>query len=248
MSDMIKKLQVAAEAQLGHPICLASISLLDREIAKGRLEQIIDTAVANVGLTQAFDFKPNDLRSALYNEGWFDLDYDGLEVAFLTVESDYTGTINLDLALMDEGAMETIRRHYNVTGTTLPVQCRDGTLPKTCEKLTSQRRVAIREALKALTRPPFDDWNRDMPPSISKVTVHGNAAYDTVLHQELRAAFDSYRPASSILKNPTYASSLGGATQAFRDINGPWFRRDPPYSCCLRSRGKGCPEREHVDI
>jgi hypothetical protein len=251
MSDMLRKLQVAAEAQLGHAICLVDISLSDREAAKGRLEQILDAAMANLGLTQAFDWKSNDMALVLYNEGWFDLDYDKLEVVFLTVESDYTGTINIDLSLMEEGVMETIRRHYNITGTTLPVQCHERTvptMPKTCETPMYQRRVAIRKALKAVTRPPFDDSNRETLPSLSKITVHGNAAHETVLHEELRAAFDSYLPASSIAKNPTYSSTLGGATRAFRDINGPWFRRDPPQWCCLRSRGKGCPDREHVDI
>lgn len=251
MKDVLEKLKVAAEAHLGHAICLVNINLLDRDVAKGRLEQIIDTAMVNLGLMQAISAKPNAVTLALYNEGWFDLIYDpGLELMFLTIESDSTGTINLDLSLMEEGVLESIQRHHNVTRTTLPVQCHgEETLPAICKELASQRRVAIHETLKTFTKPPFDDWDRETPPSISKITVHGDAAHDTVLHEELRALFDLYLSENTIAKQPTYSSTLGGATHAFRRINEPWYDREPPFWCCLRSWGKACPDTsQRVDL
>lgn len=251
MRDVLEKLKVAAEAHLGHAICLVNMSLLDRAAAKGRLEQIIDTAMANLCLMQAISVKPDAATWALYNEGWLDRPYEsGLDLMFLTIESDSTGTINLDLALMEEGVLEPIQRHHNVTRTTLPAHCQgEETLSAICKEVASQRRVAIRETLKTFTTPPFDDWDRETPPSVSKITVHGDAAHDAVLHEELRALFDPFLSDNTIAKQPTYSSALGGATHASRRINEPWYDGEPPFWCCLRSWGKACPSTsQRIDI
>lgn len=57
-----------AEAFLGHVIYLVNISLLNRIGAEGHLEQIIDAALANLGLTQARPVKPDAYALVLQNE------------------------------------------------------------------------------------------------------------------------------------------------------------------------------------
>lgn len=244
MRALLGKLKWAAEAQLGHAICLVNINLLDRRILEGRLGQIIGTAIDNLGLTDARPQKPNAYAMVLLNEGWYRLDYEPFEsLLFLIIESDSSGAISLDLSMIDEGIGDLIQQHHNITGTTLPSECLgDGAMSADCKELATQRRVVIRETVAKFTTPPYVGWVGETPPTtLSKILVHGDAADDVELHEELRTVFGPDLSRNTIVRDPIYASTLGAAENAFRIINAPYFDRNPSFWCCLRSWAKACP-------
>lgn len=244
MRVLLGKLKTAAEAQLGHAICLVNINLLDRRILEGRMGQIIGAAIDNLGLTDARPQKPNAYAMVLRNEGWYSLNYEPFEsLLFLIIESDSSGAISLDLSMIDEGIGDLIQQHHNITGTTLPSECHgDGAVSASCKKLATQRRVIIRETVAKFTTPPYVGWIGQTPPTtLSKILVHGDAAEDAGLHEELRTVFGSDLSSKIIARDPTYASTLGAADTAFRTINEPYYDINPSFWCCLRSWAKACP-------
>lgn len=247
-------LKRAAEACLGHVICLVYISLLDRIGAEDHLEQIIDAAFANLGLTQALSVKPNAYALVLQNEGLTEVHNEPeqpFSFLLLAIESGSSGVINLDLPLLDEGISMDLRRHHNVTGTAIPPQCLSEDGPASCTPLLLQRRQAIREALTKLTTPPFGElrWAGEMPTSISRIIVYGDAANDAVLQEELLAILGPDVSAHAVAQQPTYAAALSGARQAFFMISSITYDGEPSSWCCLRSWGKACPSNpQRIDI
>lgn len=245
-------LKRAAEAHLGHALCPVSISLLDRNAVKGRLEEIIDAALATLGLAQAVPIKPYAHAMALQHHGLYVVDGApevDFSISVLAIESSSSGVINLDLPALGYTGGMLIRNHHNITGTEIPPQCLgEDNNPANCTSAVSQRRRAIREAITKLTTPPFGEPWEEIPTTISNVVVYGDAANDTVLHEELLALFGPDRLA--IVEQPTYAAALYAATHAFLKINDvSYFDNHLSSWCCLKSWGKACPGNpQRIDL
>ena len=243
MKDLLGRLKAAAEAYLGHAICLVTISLPNHPYTEERLDQTINTALSNLDLTNTGALTRIS-SLVLLTEGWFGLDnqdegaYEPF--LFLVAESDSSGTINLDLLMLESGIVDWTRQRHNVSGSTLPSECHgDQATVVNCEELSLRRRLAIREALATFIKPPYENWDEyEVPSRLSRVVVHGDAADDEVLHEELQAQFG---PGITTTPHAMYASTLGAAQNAYYRINAPYFDRNPSFWCCLRSWAKACP-------
>lgn len=247
-------LRTAAEAHLGRVICLVDVNLFTTTVTDGHLDRIVDVALSNLGLTRVLESKPDAYALALWAEGWYEVPQrigEPPNALFLVIESSSCGTINLDLPLLDETGSMNIRRHHNVAPTAIDAKCLNDDGPAGCTALTAQRRRTIREVLTNITRPPFGKlpWAGQMPTTISRIVVYGDAANDAVLQDELLALFGPDLAGASIVQQPIFAVVLGAARQAFFRINDVSYYGTPSTWCCLRSWGKAYPNnKQRIDL
>ena len=216
---LMRELRASVASIMGTNFCYANLVLWSRSHTSDYQKQVIEQALANIGLKRPIDAMLDDGRGAIATNGFGEAYEEGLPPILVLAIGYSRHGLGAQLFLRDvDGSIEWVKEDYHL-----------GADPERAEGL-----------LRAIAEPPFRDdpeyveWGDPLPTEISQIVLHGDAILtdEDTFQAVLRDVLGPRLVEAAHAVDPVFASAIFGARHAYEMVNDLAFGREPAFGCC----------------